>query len=195
MLESYGYTQGLEAGERFNVAELFYPLLIESSNDAAEVLGSILGKEQTIKLMNEKAKSILMPDTEFVDPHGFAPENISTSQDLFYLARYILINRPPIWKITRGEEGSSFAEVSFKNLNNKNLFFDSSNFIGGKTGFIATSGYNGIFLFSFNTKEGTKRDVAIVLLGSKGLKLGWDNLKKDVEKIDTWLEENYFSKQ
>jgi hypothetical protein len=56
MLQAYGSTKGLEKGKRFRVVELFYPLLIESSNDAAEVLSYFLGKEKTIKLMNEKDK-------------------------------------------------------------------------------------------------------------------------------------------
>ena len=37
MLGDYGDTEGLEVGKSFRVVELFYPLLIESSNDAAEV--------------------------------------------------------------------------------------------------------------------------------------------------------------
>ena len=192
MLDPYGSTKGLEVGKWFSATELFYPLLIESSNDAAEALSSLSGKEKTIQLMNEKAKSILMPDTEFIDPQGLAPENISTSQDLFYLARYILNNRPPLWEISRGDKNQDLAGTHFKNLENKNLFFDNPNFIGGKTGYIATSGYNGIFLFRFITNEGIEREVAIILLGSKGLDIGTDNLKKDVEKINIWLKENYF---
>jgi hypothetical protein len=192
MLEPYGSTKGLETGKWFSATELLYPLLIESSNDAAEVLSSFSGKEKTIELMNEKAKSILMPDTKFVDPQGLNPENISTSQDLFYLVRYILNNRPPLLGISRGDKNQEMAVLPFKGLDNKNLFFDSPDFIGGKTGYITTSGYNGIFLFQFITDEGIEREVAIIVLDSKGLDMGTDNLKKDVEKIKDWLKENYF---
>lgn len=189
MLEVYGSTKGLEAGKRFRVVELFYPLLIESSNDAAEVLSYFLGREKTIKLMNEKAKAILMEQTEFVDPHGFDPKNVATARDVFYLGRYLLNNRPPILEITKGEEVSSFGEVSFEieNLWNKNVFIDDPTFIGGKTGLIRTSWDAALFLFRLTTQDDTERNIVIILLGS-------DDNKIDTQRIYKWLQENYFKK-
>ena len=192
MLNSYGSTTGLDVGERFGVVELFYPLLTESSNDAAEVLSYFFGRANTIGLMNEKAKSILMGNTEFVSPDGYDPNNISTAEDLFYLARYTLNNRPPILEITKGENVQTFGEVNFKNLDNKNLFFDDQNFVGGKTGYIIVSKYTGLFIFKFQTKIGEERKIAIILLGSDGLKEGEKSLEKEVQNILNWLKENYF---
>ncbi|MFH1462134.1 MAG: L,D-transpeptidase family protein [bacterium] len=190
MLEAYGSTEGLEPDQWFRVVELFYPLLIESSNDAAEALSYFLGKEKTIRLMNEKAEAILMEQTEFVDPSGFDPENISTAQDLFYLARYLLNNRSPILEITKGKEVSSFGEVSFdiEKLWNKNVFIEDPTFIGGKTGFIRASKYTAVFIFQFIDKDGTERRIAIILLGS-------DNNETDTQKIYKWLQENYFKEE
>ena len=187
MLEAYGSTEGLESGKWFRVVELFYPLLIESSNDVAEVLSYFLGKEKTIKLMNEKAEAILMEQTKFVDPSGFAPENISTARDLFYLARYLLNNRPPILEITKGKEVLSFGEIDFEieDLWNKNIFINDPTFIGGKTGFIKASKNTAVFLFRFTTQDGTERNVVITLLGS-------ENNEVDTQKIYKWLQENYF---
>lgn len=96
MLTPFGETQGLEAGKKYKLVELLYPDLIESSNDAAEILSYFLGKEKTIKLMEEKAKAIGMKNTKFAEPTGLSKENISTSQDLFYLGKYILKTRPPL---------------------------------------------------------------------------------------------------
>lgn len=124
MLKAYGSTKGLEAGKSFRVVELFYPLLIESSNDAAEVLSYFLGRARTIEMMNEKAKAILMENTQFVDPHGFDPKNVSTAQDLFQLAQYVLEARPLLLEITKGKRVRSFGEVRFeiKEFWNKNVF-------------------------------------------------------------------------
>ncbi|MBU2579258.1 L,D-transpeptidase family protein [Patescibacteria group bacterium] len=182
----YGVTKGLDAGKNFRVVELFYPLLIQSSNDAAETLSHFLGREKTIKLMNEKTKSILMEKTIFVDPSGFDLKNISTAQDLFSLARYILNVRPLFLEITKGKKVRSFGEVSFnlKDLYNKNIFFDDPNFIGGKTGFLKQSRYNALFIFKFFTDNKQPRDIVIILLGSE------DN-KIDTQKIYKWLQENY----
>lgn len=181
MLEAYGSTQGLEAGEWFRFVELLYPLLIESSNDAAEVLTYFLGREKTIRLMNEKTKAILMEKTSFIDPSGLGAENVSTAQDLFYLARYVLNTRFPFLKISKGEKVVSFGEVRFdvQNLKNKNIFAENPDFIGGKTGFITASKYVGLFIFEIE-----ERKIAIILLGSPTL----NDLEKDAQNILNWLK-------
>lgn len=187
MLETYGSTEGLEEEKRYGVVELFYPLLIESSNDAAEVLSYFLGKEKTIRLMNEKAESILMGQTKFVDPSGFDPESVSTARDLFYLARYVFNNRPPILEITKGKEVRSFGEVSFdiEKLWNKNVFINDPTFVGGKTGYTIQARYTALFIFRFNAEDAKERNIVIILLGS-------ENLETDTQKIYIWLQENYF---
>ena len=195
MLTTYGSTQGLETGKEFRMGELLYPLLIESSNDASEVLSYFLGREKTIGLMNEKTKSILMEKTSFIDPSGLDAENVSTAQDLFYLARYILNNRIPLLKISRGERVTSFGKVYFdlESLKNKNIFFKHPNFVGGKTGLTAASEHMGLFIFRFplETDNGIEmeRKIAIILLGSPTS----GNLEKDTQNILNWLKENYFS--
>ena len=186
MLDAYGSTEGLEAEKRFGVVELFYPLLIESSNDAAEVLSYFLGKDKTIELMNDKAKSILMSRTKFVEPSGFNPQNVSTARDLFYLIRYIFNNRFPILELTRGKKVSSFGEVDFKieDLWNKNIFISDPNFIGGKTGYIKESKQTAIFIFRFIAQDNSERNIAIILLRSASTKI-------DTQRIYRWLQENY----
>ncbi len=188
MLESYGYTEVLEPGKRFRVVELFYLLLVESSNDAAEILSYFLGPQRTIEMMNEKAKTILMEKTSFSDPSGLDPENVSTAQDLFYLGRYLLNNRPPILEITKGEQVRSFGGIGFdiENLWSKNIFIGDETFIGGKTGFTKVSKYTSLFLFRFTDKDGKERNIAITLLGS-------DDNRSDTQKIYIWLQKNYFT--
>jgi D-alanyl-D-alanine carboxypeptidase (penicillin-binding protein 5/6) len=187
MLTAYGSTEGLESGKKFRVVELFYPLLIESSNDAAEVLSRFLGRERTIQLMNEKAQSILMKNTHFTDPSGFDLGNISTAKDLFYLARYILNNRPLIFEIGKGKSVQSFGKIQFeiKKLWNKNIFIEDPTFVGGKTGFLPEAGQTALFVFRFLEQEGNERNIVISLLSS-------ENIKRDTQRIYIWLQENYF---
>lgn len=185
----YGSTEGLEPGKNFRIVELFYPLLIESSNDAAEALSYFLGRAKTIKLMNEKASSIWMEDTNFVDPSGFEPENVSTARDLFYLARYILNVRPLFLEITKGKEVLSFGGIGFdiKELWNKNIFINDPTFVGGKTGYTKSAKQTAMFIFRFIDKSGIERRIAIILLSS-------DSAETDSQKIYIWLQNNYFSK-
>lgn len=193
MLKAYGSTEGLVAGASFHAFELFYPLLIESSNDAAEVLSYFLGREKTIRLMNEKTKAILMENTKFIDPSGESSQNISTAEDLFHLARYILNARPMFLKISKGEEVWTFGlQNSFANLENKNIFFEDPNFVGGKTGYIKASQSTGVFIFRFPLKDGGERRITIILLDSEAIHGYPVNLEKDVKTILNWLKENYF---
>ena len=186
MLEAFGTTAGLEAGERYRVVELFYPLLIASSNDSAEAITGFLGRDRTIQMMNEKAKAMLMPDTAFVDPSGFDPGNTSSAQDLFYLARYVRNNRPLLFEITKGNFVRSFGPNQFFSANvwNKNVFVADSSFAGGKTGYIKESKHTGIFLFQFLTQENDVRTIAFILLGSQDDKL-------DTQRLYAWLQRNY----
>lgn len=187
MLKGYGSIEGIEVGRRLSVIDLLYPLLIESSNNAAEVLSRFLGRERTIELMNEKAKTIFMKDSSFADPSGFEVENVSTVKDLFYLARYILNNRTPLFDITRNKKVHLFNEINYKisDLWNKNVFCNDSTFLGGKTGFIKESKYTGLFVFRLKTLEGVERNISIIVLKS-------DDEKRDTQNLYLWLIKNYF---
>ncbi|MCK4454276.1 L,D-transpeptidase family protein [Candidatus Parcubacteria bacterium] len=185
MLNAYGSTPGLEAGQKYNLVELLHPLLIQSSNDAAEILTYFSGREKTIRLMNEKTKMIGMENTFYEDPSGLSEKNVSTVKDLFYLGNYIFNTRPLLLKISKGEIIETFSSVCFQDLHNKNIFPESQDFLGGKTGFILESKYTGMFLFELPLPDNTSHNIIIVLLKS-------DDLKDDVQKIlFWWLEENY----
>ena len=187
--DGHGITEDLELGKRFRIVELFYPLLIESSNDSAEALSYFLGKEKTMRLMNEKTNNILMKQTTFTDPSGFDSENVSTSKDLFYLARYIFKNRSPILDITKKKKVLSFGEnISFDidKLWNKNVFIIDPTFIGGKTGYISEAKNTAVFLFKFHDEKGAERNIAFILLKS-------ENIKTDTQKTYLWLLDNYFT--
>ena len=145
--------------------QLFYPLLMEHSEKAAQDLADFLGRSRTEKLMDEKAKAMLMKNT-------IIKENVSTAEDLFYLARNITYNRSLLWNIAKGEEARTFggAPLDINSFENKNLFSNDSDFIGGETAYYK-SGESGIFIF--NIKD---RKIAFIILDSK-------NLKEDIQNM------------
>ena len=186
MLDVYGSTKGIEEGEILKAGNLIYPLLIESSNGAGEILSYFLGKEKFVNLMNEKAKLILMEKTNFTDSHGLSIENVSTVQDIFQLIRYIFINHPYLLEIGKGKIAGDFEEVTFdlEELWNRNVFNVDPNFIGGKTGYLPEAKNTAIFVFQFIDENKNNRNVAIILLAS-------DGLKNDTQRIYKWLMDNY----
>jgi D-alanyl-D-alanine carboxypeptidase (penicillin-binding protein 5/6) len=82
---------GLTAGERLTVRELIDGLFLASGNDAAEALAQgIVPRERFIRQMNQKAKSIGLTESNFVNPSGLdAPGHGMSAHDLVHAAAYL----------------------------------------------------------------------------------------------------------
>lgn len=175
----------LQPGQSVTVYNLLFPLLMESSNEAAEAIARPLGRERFIGLMNDKAKAIGMNNTKFAEPSGVSANNISTAEDLFALAKYLYNNRSFILKITTGSlTNSAYGETSFKNLSNFNLIPTVSNkFIGGKIGKGTASGETYLGVFEVIVK-GEKRPMAVILLHS-------DELYADMNLVFRYIQSVY----
>jgi len=155
--------------------QLFYPLLMESSEKSREDLYGFLGKTKTLELMNEKAKSILMQNTFFSGQNS-----ISTPQDLFYLAQNIQNNRSLLWLVSRGKRvrlfGDGFLDLS--QFKNNNLSFGGESFVGGKTSY--SENQDGVFVFNLNN-----RNIALVILDSV-------DIEGDAKDLYQWVLNSYF---
>ncbi|MFA6295158.1 MAG: L,D-transpeptidase family protein [Candidatus Paceibacterota bacterium] len=166
----------LEPGMQLTIYQLLFPLLMESSNEAAETIARYYGRESFIKRMNEKADSIGMLHTNFADPSGVSKDNISTAEDLFMLAKYIYNNRSFIFNITSGEiKSSAYGTSGFSDLNNLNDFIDNEYFFGGKNGKTTAAAESNLSVFELPV-ENTKRPIVIIVLKSP-------NEKTDAETL------------
>lgn len=185
LLESYGKTNGLEVGNKFRLYELLYPLLTESSNDAATLMGQYMGQEKTVAMMNEKAKAIMMNDTEFKDVSGFDIGNISTVNDLFYLGRYAKNITPLLLQISKGKLVKIYGKLDFDfaKMKNKNVFWQEKNFIGGKTGFLTEAKNTGVFIFDMQLdKDKIKADLEAQKTANNGVS-GLDSQTAELIKV------------
>jgi len=174
----------LKEGSSYSAYNLLFPLILESSNEAAEAFARHLGRARFISLMNQKARSIGMSETQFTDSSGLDNGNTSSVTDLFNLARYMYHNRSFLFRISSGHlKDSVYGQPVFRNLGNYNLFSDDPLFFGGKTGQTIAAGET--FLGVWEMKlSGENRPVAIIILGSS------DTIG-DIEKIQNWLKSNY----
>ena len=174
----------LRAGTSVRAYDLLFLLLQESSNEAAEVFAAASGRAQFVAHMNEKARAINLTHTVFSDPSG-ARGDYSTPQDLFTLLRYIYDNRRFIFDITSGGvTNSAYGEPEFSNIHNFNIVKNSSaKLIGGKVGQTheAAETYAGIFEV---TVGGQKREVALIVLGSR-------DAEGDVRKLLSFVHTLY----
>ncbi len=174
----------LKKGDIVSAYSLLFPLLMESSNEAAETFAGHLGRDWFISLMNRKAKAIGMEKTEFVDPSGIGEENKSTAADLFNFAKYLYNNRSFVLRISSGSlKDSAYGKPSFDGLENYNLFSGDTDFFGGKIGKTIAAKETFLGVWKLNL-SGEERPIAIILLGS-------DSVYSDAEKVLNWLKSNY----
>ncbi len=178
-----GESGNLKAGESITATNLLYPLLMESSNDAAVAFSNFVGPRYFNQLMNQKVKGIGMKDTQFEDPAGLSDKNISTADDLFVLGRYLYERQAYLLAITR-QKGKTLVSSKFgpRELRNFNVFSSDPAFIGGKTGKTTPAKETMLSLFHEQTPASVY-NVAIVVLGS-------ENRAADVAKLREWFRES-----
>ena len=175
----------LVPGTSVQAFQLLYPLLLESSNEAAEALAHSIGTDRFVNLMNKKAEAIGMNHTHFADPSGRKQENVSTAEDLFILLKYVYNNRSFVLKMSTGElNDSAYGSPIYRNLSNFNNFgVTNAEFVGGKVGQTIAAGETAIAVYNV-TINGEKRPVAFVLLNSQ-------NVEQDMRQIVNFVVEGY----
>ena len=153
----------LQAGETYKVEELLKGIAIASGNDAVvamaeKVSGSV---SDFVALMNEKAKSLGLTNTKFLNPHGLDTEgHVTTAHDMAIIARE-LIKHTSILKFTsiyedslKNNDGSSIWLV---NTNKLVRFYDGVD--GLKTGFTKNAGY----CLTSTAKKNNTRFITVVM--------------------------------
>jgi len=172
--------------DRTNVSmySLMQLLLVESSNEAAEVIAGQYGRDKFIEEMNGKAKQLGMLSSKFVDPSGLGPENASTLGDLFRLSQYIHNNRQFIFDITaNGSIPTIEGFNEFADLQNFNQVKNDDSFVGGKVGETMAAGKTSVSLHKIQI-QGSDRTVIIILLGSA-------NRTDDVHTLLDYVQEHF----
>lgn len=91
----FSASSDLKVGEQISVRDLLYCMLLENSNDAANVLAEYIGGtiEDFVKMMNDFAKSIGCENTNFTNAHGLDEEGeYTTAYDQYLLTRHAMDN-------------------------------------------------------------------------------------------------------
>lgn len=140
-----GTSVGLKDGDEITLYTLVAAMLLESGNDAANVTAAAVSGsfEGFSQLMNEKARSIGMLNTNFENPSGLPSENhYSTAYDMALLASYAL-NIPEFANICSKKSmtvsfGAENREYTFTNHNKLLSLYEGA--VGIKTGFTKSSG-------------------------------------------------------
>jgi D-alanyl-D-alanine carboxypeptidase (penicillin-binding protein 5/6) len=162
----------LKEGEAFTLEEMMKATLVASGNDTAYAIAEHIGgsKEEFVKLMNEKARTLGMVNSEFHSPHGLPPskdqqEDHSTCNDLVILAKDLL-KYPKLleWTSIKTE---GFRDEKFIMNNHNKLLVKMPGIVDGmKTGYYRETGFNVVA----TAKKGDLRFI-VVVMGSPNAKI------------------------
>lgn len=173
-----GQHVGFKPGETLTVEQLLYALLVQSGNDAAEILAENLpvGRQGFIDLMNTKAATLNLNHTHFVNPTGIDEfGHYSSAADLARLAGAALKN--PEFARVVATENTIVATHILTNVNQ--LLGKIPGVLGVKTGFTDGAGQSLVTLVNRDDHP-----VIMVVLGSLD-RFG------DSEKLINWIYTNF----
>jgi serine-type D-Ala-D-Ala carboxypeptidase (penicillin-binding protein 5/6) len=153
----------LTAGEKFSLKELLYPMLLSSSNIAAEAIASHEGRTKFLEAMSSDAWEIGMPSSYFADPSGVDPHNAASAWGIFALARYLYQFHPDILGLTRTNsvEIGTTTDHGAHDFDSIHPFVNDLRFIGGKTGRTPEAGETMLTILKIGGKP-----LAFIVLGS-----------------------------
>jgi D-alanyl-D-alanine carboxypeptidase (penicillin-binding protein 5/6) len=171
---------GIQPGQTYTRRKLVGALLVKSGNDVARALArSVAGSERGFaEVMNRKARSLGMKESQFVNPHGLtASGQYSTARDMAICARAAFKN-PTIRGIIKTKGYNfQFSNGYTKYLKNTNRLVKSVSYCNGmKTG---TTNASGRCLISSGTLNG--RSTIVVVLGASS-----STIWRDSERLLRW---------
>ena len=169
-------TIGLEPGEEMSMRNLLYGLMVESANDAANVIAEHLAGDQAsfVELMNKKAIQLGCTGTHFANAHGLHDEDhYTTARDMvrIMLAALEYDDFKEIYSTSRYViPATNLSGERILNSTNYLIadeiidFYHDSRFIGGKTGYTSAAGR---CLVSTAEQEDSEFKYLSVILGAE----------------------------
>ncbi len=136
---------GLTTGERVTVRDLIYGLFLDSGNDAAEALArGIVPRDRFIRQMNQKATSIGLAQTHFINPSGLdAPGHGMSAHDIVHMAAYLDRYYPQLAAIAATKDisiAATDAHKAFAMQNLNRMLWTYPGATGLKTGLTGNAG-------------------------------------------------------
>lgn len=153
----------LKEGETFTVEELLKAVAVHSANDASVALAELVAgtEEAFVAAMNEKASTLNMKNTRFLDCTGLTDEgHYSCANDIAVMSRELLNKHPKIVHYTTIWH-DTFRDGKFDLDNTNKLVKRYRGTTGLKTGFTNKAGF---CLSASAERDGTK--FISVILGS-----------------------------
>jgi len=169
-----GEAGDLKPHQVYTYRELLFPLLLESSNDAALALEHATNGELT-KSLETVAKKYGAVHTHFADASGLSPDNTASARDLMNFSRAVGVKYPFVYDISELPQYIG----SYTGWLNNNPVFNTDSYRGGKHGYTPEAGRTLVAQFSEHFTAGD-RTIGYIILGS-------DNLATDVVTLRNYV--------
>ncbi len=189
-----GAKPSLLLGDKVTVKDLFYSMMVASSNEAADALARSTGlsREDFVSQMNWHAQILQMDNAKFVEPTGLSSGNQASAEDIVKMIKVAFSHS----EVRRAGSTKNYAvQVINKNIT-RNLAStdkilkedfgkndDNYKIEMGKTGFIDAAGY----CFASQVKDDKNRTLLIAVLGSSST---FDRFT-DTKSLAYWAFNNY----
>lgn len=172
---------GLRVGEKFYLRDLVKAAMVMSANDAAMSIGVFLGDgdvDKFVGMMNKKAKTIGMKNTNFTNPCGFdIGHHYSTALDLLTLSEYAIKNSSfnDMAKLKRHDFQAVNTKRAYAAYTHNKLLNNYKYAVGIKTGYTQKAGP---CLIARAKKD--NKDILVVMLNSEHR---WNDIKTIFEDV------------
>lgn len=164
-------TDGSQADVKINdvitFKDLLYAVMLESGNDASNVLAHYLGKgsiERFMEGMNQFLKGLGCQSTHFLNPHGLHhPEHITTAKEMAFIAQRAM--KHPVFReiVQTVEYEALHSGRAVRYVQSNKLLRKSAHYyepaIGIKTGYTAMANH----AFVAAAKQGDRELIAVLL--------------------------------
>jgi D-alanyl-D-alanine endopeptidase (penicillin-binding protein 7) len=150
--------------EEMTIRDLIHAALMSSDNVATKALARTCGltREEFVGRMNQKADSMGLTGTHFVEPTGLSEQNVATAEGCARLLRAAAAN-PIVSAIMQKQSYSFRSNRKAHNLVSTNRLLHSKwRVTAGKTGYITESGY----CLVTSVEAPTGSDITAVVLGA-----------------------------
>lgn len=158
----------LNDGDEVTIEDLVYSSLVGSANNAVETLVRVSGltRDDFIKKMNTTVKEWGALSTNFIEPTGLSPDNVSSSLDYAIITKKMFIN-PILIKASTMQEyrfTTINTERDFRVRNSNQLIKTLKyNFEGSKTGYL----HEALYCLMSRVKLSNGKYGILVILGSE----------------------------
>jgi len=153
-------------GETLTIDEALKCICVVSANDVSVAMAELIGgtEENFVQMMNDKAASLGMENTHFMNAHGIDEENHYTcAKDIAIMSRELVTRHPNILNYTTiWMDTIRNGEFSLSNTNK--LLKSYTGITGLKTGSTSQAGFN---LSATATRDGVSL-IAVVMTAPSG---------------------------